>query len=158
MGNNDTIFSRNLLEKLVNNIWYFWIIAPYTNNVSESSDSPLLIKYDWKPSIEDIDNFAEMLDLKFWNSIQQVDAVFWHCMFINRNVIEDVWFLDEQFGVWNYDDIDLCMRAKKNWYIIWLLKWAFVYHFCHATFEYLWMDINKILAKNFKLFQRKWLQ
>ena len=157
LGNNDTILPSNLLAKLVNCIWEYDIVSVYSNKKHDSlNNSELLVEYSGEPSIKDINLFAKNLDLKFKDTIIDVDAVFWHCLFMKRSIIDEVWFLDERFWVWNYDDIDFCKRAQNKWFKIWLIKWAFIYHFCHATFDYLWVDIEDILKKNFILFNEKW--
>lgn len=157
LWNNDTILPSNLLDKLVNCIWKYGIISAYSNKTRDSSNkSELLVEYVGESSLKDINLFAKKLDSKFKNTVTDVDAVFWHCLFMKRTVIDEIWLLDERFWIWNYDDIDFCKRARNKWFKIWLIKWAFIYHFCHATFNYLWIDIEDILRENFILFNEKW--
>ena len=156
LWNNDTILPSNLLNKLINCIWDYGIISAYSNQKDESSKSELLIKYEGKPILKDINLFAKKLDFEFKDEMRDVEAVFWHCLFMKRDVVNEVWLLDERFWIWNYDDIDFCRRSKEKWFKIWLAKWAFIYHFCHATFDYLWIDIEDILKENFSIYKEKW--
>jgi GT2 family glycosyltransferase len=77
-------------------------------------------------------------------------------MMFSRKLFDGVGYLDESFWIGNYDDIDFCKRAKEQWFKIGLLQGWFVYHFCHATFKDLWIDINSLLGFNKKIFDKKW--
>lgn len=154
--NNDTICSYKMLESLISNIGDFWILSVYTNSISKEINSPLLINYEWNDTIDDINSFSDKLSLEFWNSIQEVDAVFWHCMFVTNKVIKKIKGLDEEFWMWNYDDIDFCMRAKRTWFNIGLFQWSFIYHYCHKTFNSMWIDVDDLIKNNFNLYQKKW--
>lgn len=156
LGNNDTILPNNLLEKLEYNKDRCWILSVYSNAIDKINNSPLLTKYKWRVSLKNINRIARKLNQKFKNKIISVEFVFWHCMFIDRKVINKIGYLDEIFWIGNYDDQDYCKRAKESGFTIGLLQGAFIYHFCHTTFKSLNLDIEKILNENFRLFESKW--
>ena len=155
LGNNDTILPTNLLENLMAHGQSYWILSVLTNALNKWNENPLLIDYDWDAELKQINLFSQKLQNNPL-SILSVDFVFWHCMFIDRKVIEIIWCLDERFWIGNYDDQDFCKRAKLAWFQVGLLQNEFIYHFCHATFQSLWINVNDLLDRNFTLFQWKW--
>lgn len=59
---------------------------------------------------------------------QNVSAVTAACMMIPRHVYEEVHGLDESFEV-AFNDVDLCMRIRKNGYLIVFTPYAELYHY-----------------------------
>lgn len=156
--NNDIILSKDLLYKMshVLSLKEYDIISPYTNLISWGEVNPLLIKYDHKITENNINTFSDDLFNTYCFNISNVEYVFGHCMMFSQEVLKKIWVLDENFWIGNYDDIDFCKRATNNGFKVGLLKWGFVYHFCHTTFHSLWIDMNELLYINKDIFDKKW--
>jgi len=154
--NNDIILPENVIYRMKQKLLMFDMVAPMTNSINWKSKNILLVEYEWGTSLSDINKFSK----KIWNEhkgiVSNVDYVYWHCMMFTREVKLTVWNLDEIFGLWNYDDIDFCMRTKNAWFKIWLLNGLFVYHFCHTTFKKMWLDVKKLNDFNRAKFNNKW--
>lgn len=154
LANNDIILPKKLLVELEKSLNVFDIVAPLTNNSGSRSDTRL-IEFDGCQDIDCINDFASNL----YNNvadIKEVDFVYGHCMMMKREVVKRIGFLDERFGIGNYDDVDFCMRAKEAGFRIGLCMNLFVFHFCHSTFNELGLDVNKIIAENANRYRDKW--
>ena len=76
-------------------------------------------------------------------------------MIIPRHVIIDVGYLDENFGLGNFEDDDYCERVKKK-YGIYIMEDCFVWHYGSGTFKELSRDqLNDIYTKNKFYFEHK---
>ncbi len=153
-ANNDIILSNRLLISLKEALDKFDVVAPLTNNSGNRKDVRL-VSFSQYPTFESINNFALLLN-KSGSNIEEVDFVYGHCMMVKREVINKIGFLDESFGIGNYDDVDFCKRAKDFGFKIGLCRNLFVYHFCHSTFNELGLDVNKIILENAERYKNKW--
>ena len=82
--------------------------------------------------------------------------VYGHCMLMKRELLERIGKLDEIYGLGNYEDMDFCRRAIESGMKVGLAKDAFVYHFCHATFNSIGIDVEKLLNINKENYRNKW--
>lgn len=157
LGNNDIILTPHLLVQLREALSMYDIVAPFSNNINEENNSknPLLIPYKFT-SVEDLFDFSKNLAEKNKGVSREVEFVYGHCLMMKKNVFSEIGYLDESFGIGNYDDIDYCRRARNNGKKIGIVYSAFVYHFCHATFREAGLDLDKIMKNNKEIFDRKW--
>ena len=157
LGNNDIILTPHLLIQLREALDKYDIVAPFSNNINEQDNNKnsLLIPYKFT-SIENLFNFSKDLEEKNRGMSQEVDFVYGHCLMMKRSVFLEVGYLDESFGIGNYDDLDYCRRARNKGKKIGLISSAFVYHFCHATFKEARLDLKKIMENNKEIFDQKW--
>lgn len=153
LANNDTYLPIDLISLLRSHLNAFDIVSPLSNNIGDTNDVRL-INYPYG-SYEYADKFADNL---YINNITptEVDYVFGHCMLIKSEVFKSLGYLDERFGIGNYDDVDYCRRATKRGFKIGIINNLFVYHQCHATFDALEIDVNKLIKDNKTVFDKKW--
>ncbi len=59
---------------------------------------------------------------------QNVSAITAACMMVRRNVYEEIGGFDEDFAI-AYNDVDFCMRVRKNGYSIIFTPYAELYHY-----------------------------
>lgn len=157
LGNNDTIFTRSLLNNLLDGLKHYDIISPLSNNIGPNSD-PRLIAYGGNNSIKHIEEFASKLQANVNDDdlYQDTDFVFGHCLLMKRAVFEQLGFLDERFGVGNYDDVDYCTQARRAGLSIGIRRDCFIYHECHATFDELGVNVDDLIENNKQIFEKKW--
>lgn len=153
LANNDTYLPANLIENLRKCLHEYDIVSPLSNNVG-SSDDLRLIQYPFESDEYAEDFSKELLALK--RTITSSDYVFGHCMLMKREVFKSIGYLDERFGIGNYDDVDYCKRATNYGFKIGIVNNLFIYHECHATFKDLGIDVEKIIDDNKKVFEKKW--
>ncbi|MBM7647021.1 GT2 family glycosyltransferase [Scopulibacillus daqui] len=79
-------------------------------------------------------------------------------MFISKkSVLDEIGLFDEQFGIGNFEDDDLCPRARKKGYELVIALDAFIHHEGHATFKQMdGADLNNILQENHEKANKKW--
>ena len=88
--------------------------------------------------------------------VQNVSAVSAACMMIRRSVFDEVGFLDPEFSN-SYNDIDLCLKARKAGYLIVWTPYAEAYHLESKTRGYDTTQNKKhLLAHEADLFKAKW--
>ncbi|HHW03154.1 MAG TPA: glycosyltransferase [Thermoanaerobacterales bacterium] len=151
--NNDTIVTKNWLRNLVdfmNNHEDAGIVGPVTNNVSGMQK----INVDLK-TIDDIHKFADKYnnsDLRY----KKVMRLVGFCMMIRRQLLDEIGLLDENFGIGNFEDDDICIRTILNGKSLYMLESTFIYHYGSVTFRGNNLNYKKIMEDNMKYFLTKW--
>ncbi len=69
----------------------------------------------------------------FVGGVQECDVTFF-CVFIRRDVLEDVGLLDETFFPGGFEDDDYCLRLREKGYRIALARDVYIHHFGSASF------------------------
>ena len=153
--NNDVILPSDFIEKIrqkEDEVFKLNIglLGPVTNNagclqqinLNELNESNWIVK-----------SGAYCADHR--NQLFKVEKVNFYCVVIPRYVINDVGYLDENFGLGNFEDDDYCERVKKK-YGIYIMEDCFVWHWGSGTFKNLSRDqLDDIYAKNKFYFERK---
>lgn len=85
----------------------------------------------------------------------EMNQCFGFCMLIRREVIDRIGYLDEAFGVGNYDDTDYSMRAGRAGYRCVNVHSAYVYHKKHVSFKAAG-NRGSLVAEGAREFFRKW--
>lgn len=152
--NNDTVMPIGLLDKLREGARYYDIVAPLTNNVSNAPNR-LLVSYPFA-TLSKLELFAKSIAKTNKNKHEAAEFVFGHCMLVKKEVLESIGGLDERFGMGNYDDLDFCERARRQGFRIGLIKYAFIYHHCHATFNASGIDVDALISTNQEVYDKKW--
>ena len=69
------------------------------------------------------------------------------CILIKRKEIQKIGLLDEAYGIGFWEDTDYCQRAKNTGYFCALAKSAYVYHYAHKTFDYIYHGYISIVRE-----------
>jgi len=125
------------IENLKNSIPEFSNLPEYNNNPEEYSK---IIKKKYDGEI-----FESKIQVAFFSTL------------IKKEVIEDIGFLSEEFGVGFGDDDDYCIRAMKKKWKLFLARDVFVFHNHRTTFKKIYSDktISQMLDKNGEAYRRK---
>ncbi|MDN5316594.1 MAG: hypothetical protein PWR08_718 [Thermoanaerobacterium sp.] len=151
--NNDTIVTENWLSNLLyclNNAENAGIVGPVTNNIS--GDQKIITYYK---NINDMHEFAGKFNVqnqKWRKSLRLVG----YCMVMRKELFREIGLLDENYGIGNFEDDDLCLRALLKGYNLYINDTTFIHHFGSVTFKN--MDINyaELMKKNEIYFKQKW--
>ncbi|MEG6570381.1 glycosyltransferase [Thermoanaerobacterium thermosaccharolyticum] len=151
--NNDTIVTENWLSNLLyclNNANNAGIVGPVTNNIS--GDQKIITYYK---NINDMHEFAGKFNVqnqKWRKSLRLVG----YCMVMRKELFREIGLLDENYGIGNFEDDDLCLRALLKGYNLYINDTTFIHHFGSVTFKN--MDINyaELMKKNEIYFKQKW--
>lgn len=83
------------------------------------------------------------------NSAKRYIAVTGACLYINRDLINKIGYLDERF-ILSYEDVDYCINAQANGYDVWYIPHVMMTHYESAT------RTDPYSAQNRALLWSKW--
>jgi GT2 family glycosyltransferase len=78
------------------------------------------------------------------------------CLFVRREVFDVIGGLDERFGIGNYEDDDVSLRARKAGFRLRIAGDVFVHHYGSRTFAARAEGYDDVLERNRRLFDEKW--
>lgn len=129
--NNDTILPPGWLEPMVEALYSnddVGIVGPVTNYIS--GQQKINVPYT---DIGDMEQFAKVHMQKHKGDMQEVRRIVGFCLMAKRSLLEDIGLFDERYGLGNYEDDDLCLRAIRAGYKL-LIAWgSFIHHIGHAS-------------------------
>jgi len=164
--NNDTRVTPNWLEKM----YYVFklhskagIVGPITSTGGSWQGASNVIKRFpqkfKKLPIHLLHNelaFNNYLEEKYLHqNIKVGGMVAFFCTLFKRTLFDTVGTLDEQFGVGFCDDDDLCLRARKAGYEVYLTCDTYIYHHHRSTFKKIYPNYRHMQMKNLDLFKKK---
>lgn len=85
-----------------------------------------------------------------WNQIRGL------CFIMSPECLASIGGFDPIFGLGNFEDDDLCVRAKLAGFTNWIVDGAFLYHEGSKTFASLEIDYEANIDRNMHVFNRKW--
>jgi GT2 family glycosyltransferase len=156
--NNDVVVTPGWLDRLVRVVESdprIGLVGPVTNNVS---------------GVQRLGegHYSTLRGLLLWSRLiarlgagrtQDVKRLVGFCLLIRREVVQSLSsrgrLFDESFGLGNYEDDDLCLRASlAGWRLVVALD-CFVHHEGSRTYQALGV-LDRLLAENRERFRRKW--
>lgn len=161
--NNDLLVTPGWLESLSSLLFdskaNAGIVGPLSNYVAGAqliSDCPL--RFDSPDDVDFGKLSAYSLRIKEENKGKYLNppAIIGLCMAIRRDVIEAIGGFDERFYPGNFEDNDLCIRARHLGYSTLVSCETFVYHFGSKTFKSLKLEYEDTLRQNLLRFAEKW--
>jgi len=155
--NNDTLVGPRWLENLVRcaaSDPQIGLVGPRSNHVAGRQ----LYTRDCKDLCDLDDIVAFMADFNSPDPGQWVDLnrLVGFCLLIKDEVIRDIGYLDEQFGLGNFEDDDYCLRAREAGYRLVCAGDTFVWHFGERTFEGNNVNLDALMKENAEKFVAKW--
>ncbi len=152
--NNDTIVPPGWLERLM---WHMesdervGIVGPSTSFASTVQQIPVSYKNE-----RGLYEFSEEVYRKNRHAGVDVEKVVGVCMLIRRKVLEEIGLFDTRFGIGNFEDDDLCLRARLAGYRVVWAKDTFVHHEGSKTFRSIDIDYGDLMEENRRKFAAKW--
>jgi GT2 family glycosyltransferase len=70
--------------------------------------------------------------------------------------LNEIGGFDPRFGIGNFEDDDLNVRARLAGFTMWIADGAFLYHVGSSTFRALGLDYNANISRNMGLLLEKW--
>jgi len=89
------------------------------------------------------------------NIQKSYNAVTAACMLVKRSLIEELGGFDERFRIGNYEDVDLCLRARLKGYKILYCPKSEMLHNEYGSSRQI-ERFNEIAKRNFNVFIKKW--
>lgn len=153
--NNDTIVTPHWLTRMLKVLEAderIGIVGPVSNFVSGHQRIPASYT-----NIQEMEAFAEAHARHNANVCIEVRRVVGFCMLVRRIVLEDIGHFDERYGLGNFEDDDLCLRALGKGYRIFIAADSFVHHFGHLTTQLLGSEVfGDLLHTNQVKAMEKW--
>jgi GT2 family glycosyltransferase len=153
--NNDTVVTRNWLKRLkqtLNAVTGAGLIGPVSNYVSGAQR----VEAGDLKTLDQIQGFAGSLLIQRAGQVSEVNRLVGFCLMVKREVFDRVGLLDSGFAVGNFEDDDLCVRARLAGFRCVIAHDVFVYHFGGRTFAGNHIDYRRQMEHNQQRFATKW--
>lgn len=135
--NSDTITSEGWVEKMRRAACSqpgVATVTPFSNNATICS-VPIFCENNHLPDGFDLKGFAEFIERISMRHYPQIPTGVGFCMYIKREVLDEVGYFDEQNFQGGYgEENDFCWKASKKGYIHVLDDATFIYHRGGASF------------------------
>jgi len=154
--NNDTQAAVDLLTRLHQALEQdprIAFAAPVSNRVKGLAQLPCGVL---GRTAEGRAAIAAELNAQAGAKVQDTDSVAGLCLLARRQTLRHIGPFDERFGAGNYEDDDLCLRARRLGYRIVIARAAFLHHEAHQTFARMGLDLASELRKRRADFVAKW--
>jgi GT2 family glycosyltransferase len=128
------------------------MIGPVSNNVAGKQKVEI-------GTFKDLDGMNIQTDAYYrahrgsatpWNQIRGLFFL------IHPNCLEAIGGFDPIFGLGNFEDDDLCLRARLAGFTNWIVDGAFLYHIGSQTFKNQKIDYSASIQRNLEIMCRKW--
>ncbi len=152
--NNDTIVPPGWLKRLkwhMDNDERIGIVGPSTSFASTIQQVPVSYR-----SERGLYEFSEDLYNENMHKTLEVDKVVGVCMLMRRRMLDEIGLFDTRFGIGNFEDDDICLRARLAGYKVVWAKDVFVHHEGSRTFRSIDLDYPRLMEENRKKFAAKW--
>ena len=165
LQNNDTEVYTDWLDKMIivaNNDSDIGLVGPITSpctswqsiqNIGKRIEFVDLPKYKNNPI-----KYSKIISEKYAGEIVEIKrSLAFFSTLIKREVVQDIGFLSENYGVGLCDDDDYCARAFESGWRICLAKDVFVFHNHRTTFKSIYSkeEIDDMQKNNFATFKKK---
>ncbi|SMB96660.1 Glycosyltransferase, GT2 family [Thermanaeromonas toyohensis ToBE] len=152
--NNDVILTPRWLDNLLyclEAVAGAGMVGPVSANVSGIQR----VDADFS-SLEELLAFADI-----WNRPDpakwfETERLVGFCLVVKREVFDRIGLFDGRFGLGNFEDDDLCLRARLGGYRLVVAGDTYVHHVGSATFRSLGLDYAGLMRVNARKFARKW--
>ncbi|NBI28711.1 bifunctional glycosyltransferase family 2 protein/class I SAM-dependent methyltransferase [Chengkuizengella marina] len=156
--NNDVVVTAGWLEPLINTLFSSKKIAmtgPVTNNDNVNGLQKIQVDYN-QDTLEGISEFSKQYCAKHVHMSKRVLRLVGFALACKKEVLNTIGLFDESFGIGNYEDDDLCLRALIKGYELRIVKDSFVHHFGRITFKESKINYSHLMIKNKTKFNKKW--
>jgi GT2 family glycosyltransferase len=154
--NNDTIVTKGWISWLIKYLERdknLKLVGPVTNSIGNEAK----INVDYT-DINQLDEFVNKYTFDNLNIINtEISVLAMFCIAFEKDLINEIGYLDEKFIYGMFEDDDFSFRIKNNGYKIACVEDAFIHHYGGASFKKLSNEkYIEIFNKNRKIFEEKW--
>ena len=153
--NSDVVVTPNWLVKMTAQIETdkdLMLLGAVSNHVSGPQR---VINVPYKNDTE-LDEFSKLRMYKEFKGLTYCPRIVFFFTLFKSEALQRIGFLDEIFGLGNFEDDDYCMRVQKKGLKTAFDKAVFIHHYGSRGFGKDPAAFNKLLAKNGQLFLKKW--
>ena len=152
--NNDTIVTPGWLERLM---WHMrddrsiGILGVTTSYAGSEQQIPS----DYKTE-KQLYDFSERIYSKNRRKRKEMGKVVAVCVVMRRQMLRDIGHFDTRFGLGNFEDDDICLRARLAGYKVAFARDVFIHHAGSKTFKALKVDYGSLIEENRRKYEAKW--
>lgn len=128
------------------------ILGPVSNEVSGSQR----IEIGAYGNLPDMIDLSAKYHLHHHSSATQAMQVRGLFFLLHPDCLSDIGGFDSRFGLGNFEDDDLNVRARLAGYSLWIAEGAFLHHAGSSTFKSLNLDYQANIQRNLNAFLDKW--
>ena len=131
--NNDTVVTENWLGNMLRLLYSspeIGMVGPVSNYVSGHQQISVPYK-----DMSELDDFARGYCASNEGCWKRVFRLVGFCLLVKKQVLDDIGVFDEMFGMGNWEDDDLCLRAVNKGYNLRIALDSFVHHIGQVTFN-----------------------
>jgi GT2 family glycosyltransferase/spore maturation protein CgeB len=131
------------------------IISPISRlSLIQTSHADSVSKYLLRVSLAELNNTGFGRD-SVYEAAESVDGT---CMMVRASLARKMGLLDESFGMYGSEDVDYCIRARREGYQVGKANKVFFEHFGGASKKLVSIDWYGISTTSRARFQEKWKQ
>jgi GT2 family glycosyltransferase/thioredoxin-like negative regulator of GroEL len=152
--NNDTVVTSGWLSRLVDTVERLpgvGLVGPVSNYVSGAQ----LVDAGYG-TLDELERFAADWGASHDRRFQPTGRLVGFCLLMTREVVDAVGGLDERFGSGNFEDDDLCLRARSAGFGCVIARDVFIHHTGSQTFLGAGIDYRASIERNWAVFEEKW--
>lgn len=153
--NNDTVVPEDWLTPLIKHLQDpgIGLIGPVTNAVG--NEAKIAVPYT---SIQQMHAFASRYTAEHKGQVFDIPMLAMFCVAMRRDVLRQVGYLDEAFGIGLFEDDDYSRRVQAAGYRTVCAEDAFVHHYGQASFKKLIVsgEYQALWDTNQAYFESKW--
>lgn len=153
--NNDTIVTEGWLSSLLAPFKLHpqvGMVGPMSNNIS----GPQCVREATYKTVAELPEFAAEWALLHRGQSVPVSRAVGFCLAMSRPLVERIGGLDERFGLGNFEDDDLCIRAHLAGFEARVALDSFVHHVGSQTFKSAGINFQQAMKRNWGIFSAKW--
>ncbi|HBV97887.1 MAG TPA: hypothetical protein DEF36_12690 [Desulfotomaculum sp.] len=153
--NNDTVVTEGWLARMLaagDCIEGVGIVGPRSNSVSGAQRIPSVPYRD----LDGMRRFAR--ERAVLNAARgfTTNRLIGFCMLVKKEVLDRIGGFDPCFGLGNFEDDDLCLRARIAGFKLWVCDDVFVHHYGSITFNGARLGHSRLMESNWEVFRKKW--
>ncbi len=152
--NNDTVVTPGWLRRMLECLYHdpqVGAVGPRSNFVSGAQR--LAQHYS---SIQQLDGWAWGWSERHRGEYLPTARLVGFCLLLRGEMLKQIGGFDEQFGIGNCEDDDLCRRAEAAGWKLLVANDSFVHHAGHKTFEREGIALGPLLQENAQKLAVKW--
>ncbi|WP_347814334.1 glycosyltransferase [Alkalihalobacillus sp. LMS39] len=153
--NNDTVVTENWLKNMIRVLYSdekIGMVGPVSNYCGYPQQ--ITVTYQ---EMNELEEFAKKYCLMNEGLSFAYPRLTGFCLLVKKQVLDEIGLFDERFGLGNFEDDDLCLRARKKGYELMVVLDSYVHHEGHATFNQIsGVDFNQLLNENREKAHKKW--
>lgn len=154
--NNDTVVTSGWLESLQKTLYSrddIGFAGPVSNNISGNQQIPVTYNQE---TLEGLEAFAADYVKEKTGEKKKVLRLVGFALACKKKVLDDIGLFDESFGIGNFEDDDLCLRALRKGYKLYIAQDSFVHHYGSITFKNSPINYNQLMYMNKNNLYEKW--